>query len=97
MKTKDKELTRVTEIKVRPLVEFNLLKNKQKQKQKHRRCKWLMLQSFDPFPQGSASIFHETSQVPSFDRQTISGVIVGKKNYNNNNNNYNDSNNEKCK
>lgn len=56
-----------------------------------------MLQSFRPFPQGSASIFHETSQVPSFDRQTISGVIVGKKNYNNNNNNYNDSNNEKCK
>lgn len=38
-----------------------------------------MLQSFHPFPQGSASIYHETSQVPSFDRQTISWVIVGKK------------------
>lgn len=43
-----------------------------------------MLQSFHPFPQGSASISHETSQVPSFDRQTISWVIVGTKNYNNN-------------
>lgn len=38
-----------------------------------------MLQSFHPFPQGFASIFHETSQVPSFDRKTISWVIVGKK------------------
>jgi len=47
-------------------------------------------------PLSLLQFFMKPSRVPSFDRQTkkISGVIVGKKNYNNNNNNYNNGNNE---
>lgn len=44
---------------VRLLAELKSLKkqNKNKEQNEQRRCEWLMLQSFDPFPQGVASYF----------------------------------------